>query len=90
MDRSKKNTPLSFPGEPSKPAQFDQLPEVRRIWDAEEQVWCYSVVDFIKILINAPGVSAGENPSRFRRVLPQWLSKCSTLLKRYQGRFAIP
>ncbi|HEU5383057.1 MAG TPA: transposase [Ktedonobacteraceae bacterium] len=35
-------------------------------------------------------VSAGENPSRFRRVLPQWLSKCSTLFKRYQGRFAIP
>jgi hypothetical protein len=59
MDRSKKKPPhsfesLSFPVEPSEPAQVDQLPEVRRIWDAEEQAWYYSVVDFIKILTNAP------------------------------------
>lgn len=59
MDRSKKKPSLSFeslsfPGELSEPAQVDQLPEVRRIWDAEEQAWYYSVVDFIKILTNAP------------------------------------
>jgi len=59
MDRSKKKPAhsfesLSFPVEPSEPAQVDQLPEVRRIWDAEEQAWYYSVVDFIKILTNAP------------------------------------
>jgi DNA-damage-inducible protein D len=59
MDRSKKKQPqsfesLSFPVESQDPAQAEQLPEVRRIWDTEEQVWYYSVVDFIKILTNAP------------------------------------
>ncbi len=59
MDHSKKKQPqsvesLSFPVESAGPAQTNKLPEVRRIWDAEEQVWYYSVVDFISILTNAP------------------------------------
>jgi len=59
MDRSKKKQPqsfesLSFPVESADAAQADQLSEVRRIWDAEEQAWYYSVVDFMKILTNAP------------------------------------
>ena len=35
-------------------------------------------------------VSAGKNPSRFKGVLTQWLSECSILLKRYQGRYRLP
>ena len=59
MDHSKKKHPqsfesLSFPVESANSAQTEQLPEVRRIWDATEQAWYYSVVDFMKILTNAP------------------------------------
>ncbi|MHB8596689.1 MAG: BRO-N domain-containing protein [Ktedonobacteraceae bacterium] len=59
MDHSKKKQPpsiesLSFPVESADPTQTEQLPEIRRIWDAEEQTWYYSVVDFIKLLTDAP------------------------------------
>lgn len=59
MDRSKKKQPqsfesLSFPLKITDSIQADQLPEIRRIWDAEEQVWYYSIVDFIDILTDAP------------------------------------
>ncbi len=59
MDHSKKKAlqsfeSLSFPVESQNPTQADQFPEVRRIWDAEEQTWYYSIVDFINILTNAP------------------------------------
>ena len=55
MDRSKKLPPsfesLSFPVQSQDSTQAEQLPEVRRIWDTEEQAWYYSVVDFINLLI---------------------------------------
>lgn len=60
MDRSKKGqkTPsiesLALPVEAANAAQSDQLAEVRRMWDAEEQAWYYSVVDFVNILTDAP------------------------------------
>ena len=59
MDHSKKKQPqsfesLSFPMEVSDSTQGDQLPEIRRIWDADDQVWYYSIVDFIALLTNAP------------------------------------
>ena len=58
MDHSKKQPPsvesLSFPVESADATQIEQLPEIRRIWDAEEQAWYYSVVDFIKLLTDAP------------------------------------
>lgn len=36
------------------PSQVETPPEVRRVWNKEEQMWYYSVIDFVKILTSAP------------------------------------
>lgn len=59
--------------------QSDQaLPEVRRVWDKDEQVWYYSILDFIKLVTDAPNPTTywinfkkrhAKNDEHFREVL---------------------
>ncbi len=62
MDDSQQNEQsfelIPIPQEALSNQETEELNEVRRVWDKDDQLWYYSVIDFVKLLTRSknPGV----------------------------------